>query len=51
MLASEGLVDAQEQRGYLASLRSGRRNLVEVTDARVLIEVELLRRSIEKGGG
>jgi DNA-binding GntR family transcriptional regulator len=48
-LASEGLVDAEEQRGFRVAPVS-RRDLVEVTDARVLIEVELLRRSIEEGG-
>jgi len=48
-LAAEGLIDAQEQRGFRVAAVS-RRNLVEVTDARVLIEVELLRRSIAKGG-
>ena len=48
-LAAEGLVDAQEQRGFRVAPVS-RRNLLEVTDARVLIEVELLRRSIENGG-
>ena len=48
-LAAEGLVDAQEQRGFRVAPVS-RSNLVEVTDARVLIEVELLRRSIERGG-
>ncbi|WP_315837781.1 GntR family transcriptional regulator [Bradyrhizobium prioriisuperbiae] len=48
-LAAEGLVDAQEQRGFRVAPVS-RRDLIEVTDARVLIEVELLRRSIEKGG-
>lgn len=48
-LAAEGLVDAQEQRGFRVAPVS-RRDLIEVTDARVLIEVELLRRSIAKGG-
>lgn len=48
-LASEGLVESQEQRGFWVAPMS-RRDLVEVTEARVLIEVELLRRSIEKGG-
>ena len=47
-LTAEGLVDAQEQRGYRVAPVS-RQDLVEVTDARVLIEVELIRRSIERG--
>jgi GntR family transcriptional regulator, carbon starvation induced regulator len=48
-LAAEGLVMAEEQRGFRVAPVS-LRDLAEVTDARVLIEVELLRRSIEKGG-
>lgn len=48
-LAAEGLVSAEEQRGFRVAPVS-RRDLTEVTDARVLIENELLRRSIEKGG-
>ena len=48
-LTGEGLVVAVEQRGFRVALVS-RRDLLEVADARVLIEVELLRRSIEKGG-
>jgi GntR family transcriptional regulator, carbon starvation induced regulator len=47
-LAAEGLVDAQEQRGFRVAPVS-RQDLLEVTDARVLIEVELIRRSIERG--
>lgn len=47
-LAAEGLVVAEEQRGFRVAPVS-RRDLVEVTDARVLIEVELLRRSIANG--
>ena len=47
-LAAEGLVDAQEQRGFRVAPVS-RQDLVEVTDARVLIEVELMRRAIQKG--
>jgi DNA-binding GntR family transcriptional regulator len=48
-LAAEGLVLAEEQRGFRVAPVS-RRDLVEVTDVRVLIEVELLRRSIANGG-
>ena len=47
-LAAEGLVEAEEQRGFRVAPVS-RKDLVEVTDARVLIEVELLRRSVDKG--
>src|SRR3954462_15453198 len=47
-LAAEGLVDAQEQRGFRVAPVS-HQDLVEVTDARVLIEVELIARSIERG--
>src|SRR4051812_40937762 len=47
-LAAEGLVDAQEQRGFRVA-PVGHQDLVEVTDARVLIEVELLTRSIKAG--
>ena len=47
-LAAEGLVLLEEQRGFRVAPISAR-DLAEVTDARVLIEVELLRRSIEKG--
>ncbi|TYO65844.1 FCD domain-containing protein [Bradyrhizobium hipponense] len=47
-LSAEGLVDAQEQRGFRVAPVSGQ-DLVEVTDARVLIDVELIRRSIQKG--
>ncbi|MGY4435793.1 GntR family carbon starvation induced transcriptional regulator [Bradyrhizobium sp. F1.13.1] len=47
-LTAEGLVDAQEQRGFRVAPVS-RQDLVEVTDARVLIEVELIRRAIERG--
>jgi DNA-binding GntR family transcriptional regulator len=48
-LAAEGLVLAEEQRGFRVAPVS-RSDLVEVTDARVLVEVELLRRSIASGG-
>ncbi|MGY4309319.1 GntR family carbon starvation induced transcriptional regulator [Bradyrhizobium sp. USDA 4369] len=47
-IAAEGLVDAQEQRGFRVAPVS-RQDLVEITDARVLIEVELIRRSIQRG--
>lgn len=47
-LAAEGLVDAQEQRGFRVAPVS-QQDLVEVTDARVLIEVELISRSIREG--
>jgi GntR family transcriptional regulator, carbon starvation induced regulator len=47
-LAAEGLVLLEEQRGFRVAPISAR-DLAEVTDARVLIEVEVLRRSIEKG--
>jgi GntR family transcriptional regulator, carbon starvation induced regulator len=47
-LTAEGLVDAQEQRGFRVAPVS-RQDLVEITDARVLIEVELIRRAIERG--
>jgi DNA-binding GntR family transcriptional regulator len=47
-LVAEGLVLAEEQRGFRVAPVSAR-DLAEVTDARVLIEVEVLRRSIEKG--
>ncbi len=48
-LASERLVEAQEQRGFRVAPVSSR-DLSEVTDARVLIELELLRRSLANGG-
>jgi GntR family transcriptional regulator, carbon starvation induced regulator len=47
-LAAEGLVDAQEQRGFRVAAVS-HQDLIEVTDARVLIEAELIRRSIREG--
>jgi GntR family carbon starvation induced transcriptional regulator len=47
-LVAEGLVLAEEQRGFRVAPISAR-DLAEVTDARVLIEVEVMRRSIEKG--
>jgi GntR family carbon starvation induced transcriptional regulator len=48
-LSAEGLVLAEEQRGFRVAPVSTR-DLFEVTDARVLIEIELLRRSIANGG-
>lgn len=47
-LVAEGLVLVEEQRGFRVAPVSAR-DLTEVTDARVLIEVEVMRRSIEKG--
>jgi DNA-binding GntR family transcriptional regulator len=48
-LSAEGLVVAEEQRGFrVAPVTSA--DLIDVTDARVLIEIELLRRSIAQGG-
>jgi GntR family carbon starvation induced transcriptional regulator len=48
-LAAEGLVVAEEQRGYrVAPVTTA--DLTDVTNARVLIEVELLKQSIAQGG-
>jgi GntR family transcriptional regulator, carbon starvation induced regulator len=48
-LAAEGLVVAEEQRGFkVAPVTLG--DLVDLTRARILIDVDLLRRSIENGG-
>ena len=48
-LSAEGLVIAVEQRGFRVAPVSTA-DLVDVTDARVLIEIELLRRSMARGG-
>jgi DNA-binding GntR family transcriptional regulator len=48
-LSAEGLVIAEEQRGFrVAPVTTD--DLLDVTHARVLIEIELLRRSIAQGG-
>jgi GntR family carbon starvation induced transcriptional regulator len=48
-LSAEGLVIAEEQRGFrVAPVTTD--DLIDVTDARILIEIELLSRSIAKGG-
>jgi GntR family carbon starvation induced transcriptional regulator len=48
-LSAEGLVIAEEQRGFrVAPVTTD--DLVDVTDARILIEIELIRRSIAQGG-
>jgi GntR family transcriptional regulator, carbon starvation induced regulator len=47
-LAAEGLVVAEEQRGFkVAPVTIG--DLIDLTRARILIEVDLIRRSIENG--
>jgi GntR family transcriptional regulator, carbon starvation induced regulator len=48
-LASETLVVAEGQRGFIVAPIS-REDLLDLTDARVLIESETLRRSMERGG-
>jgi GntR family carbon starvation induced transcriptional regulator len=48
-LAAEGLVHAEEQRGYRVAPVS-KEDLLDVTNTRVLIEIELLKRSIAHGG-
>jgi GntR family transcriptional regulator, carbon starvation induced regulator len=48
-LTADGLVLAEEQRGYrVAPVTTD--DLIDVTDTRVLIEIELLKRSIAQGG-
>jgi GntR family carbon starvation induced transcriptional regulator len=48
-LSAEGLVIAEEQRGFrVAPVTTD--DLIDVTDARILIEIELIRRSIAQGG-
>ena len=48
-LASESLVVAEGQRGFVVAPIS-KEDLNDLTDARVLVECETLRRSIERGG-
>jgi GntR family carbon starvation induced transcriptional regulator len=48
-LSAEGLVVAEEQRGFRVAPVTTE-DLLDVTNARVLIEIELLRRSIAQGG-
>jgi GntR family carbon starvation induced transcriptional regulator len=48
-LSADGLVIAEEQRGFRVAPVTTE-DLRDVTDARVLIEIELLRRSIAQGG-
>jgi GntR family carbon starvation induced transcriptional regulator len=48
-LSADGLVIAEEQRGFRVAPVTTE-DLLDVTDARVLIEIELLRRSIAQGG-
>ena len=48
-LASEGFVDAQDQRGFFVTPVS-REDLIEIANLRVLLECHALRLSIEKGG-
>lgn len=48
-LASESLVVAEGQRGFVVAPIS-KENLLDLTDARVLIECETLRRSMQRGG-
>ena len=47
-LASEGFVDAQEQRGFFVTPVS-REDLIEIANLRVLLECHALRLSVEKG--
>jgi GntR family carbon starvation induced transcriptional regulator len=48
-LSAEGLVIAEEQRGFrVAPVTTD--DLIDVTGARILIEIELIRRSIAQGG-
>ena len=47
-LAAEGLVVAEEQRGFKVAPIS-LSDLIDLTRARILIEVDLIRRSIENG--
>jgi DNA-binding GntR family transcriptional regulator len=48
-LTADGLVFAEEQRGYRVAPVTVE-DLLDVTSTRVLIEIELLKRSIERGG-
>lgn len=48
-LASEGLVVAEGQRGFFVAPIS-KENLLDITDARVVLELECLERSLERGG-
>ena len=48
-LAAEGLVVSQERRGFRVAPVS-RTDLIDLTEARVLIERQLIRLAIEKGG-
>ena len=47
-LASEGFVDAQDQRGFFVTAVS-RGDLIEIADLRILLEGHAMRLSIEKG--
>ena len=47
-LASEGFVDAQDQRGFFVTPVS-REDLIEIANLRVLLECHALRLSVEKG--
>lgn len=47
-LASEGFVDAQDQRGFFVTPVS-RDDLIEIANLRVLLECHALRMSVEKG--
>ena len=47
-LASEGFVDAQDQRGFFVTPVS-REDLIEIANLRVLLECHALRMSVEKG--
>ena len=48
-LASEGFVDAQDQRGFFVTPVS-REDLIEIANLRILLECHALRLSIENGG-
>ena len=47
-LASEGFVDAQDQRGFFVTPVS-REDLIEIANLRILLECHALRLSVEKG--
>ncbi len=47
-LASEGFVDAQDQRGFFVTPVS-REDLIEISNLRILLECHALRLSVEKG--
>ncbi len=47
-LASEGFVDAQDQRGFFVTPTS-RNDLIEIANLRILLECHALRLSVEKG--